>query len=231
MLLFQKRFHPGLRDGSITLTFRQWQRPRVKAGGRYRVHPLGVLEVEDVRQVSLGEVTAADAGRAGFDSLQAFRQYLRRDAEAPPPDSLPLWRIRFHHGGDGDRVPGAMNGALSEAEVEALRGKLGRLDAAAPRPWTQRTLELIKKHPKRRAGDLADLMEREKLEFKADVIKLKRLGLTQSFEVGYGLTPRGRTLLDRLGDSVPRRAPGGRTKRARAAAASSSRRGTRRPGR
>ena len=45
MLLFQKRFHVGLLDGSIRLTFRQWPKPRVKASGRYRVHPLGVVEV------------------------------------------------------------------------------------------------------------------------------------------------------------------------------------------
>lgn len=198
MLLFQKRFHVGLLDGSITLTFRQWQRPRVKVGGRYRVHPLGVLEVDAVELVTLGQVTPEDARDSGFESVEAFRQYVRRDAEIPPPDSLPLVRVRFHHGGDGDRTPDAMRRALTAAELDVLRRKLERLDALAPKPWTRQALELIRRFPKRRAGDLAERMGREKLAFKADVIKLKRLGLTQSFEVGYGLTPRGETFLNRL---------------------------------
>ena len=31
--------------------------------------------------------------------------------------------------------------------------------------------------------------------FKAGVVKLKKLGLTQSFEVGYELSPKGRAFL------------------------------------
>jgi hypothetical protein len=36
------------------------------------------------------------------------------------------------------------------------------------------------------------------MEFKADVVKLKKLGLTQSFEVGYELSPRGRSYWDKV---------------------------------
>jgi ribosomal protein S19E (S16A) len=38
----------------------------------------------------------------------------------------------------------------------------------------------------------------EKLRFKARVRQLKELGLTESLEVGYRLSPRGRALLRRL---------------------------------
>ena len=38
---------------------------------------------------------------------------------------------------------------------------------------------------------------RERHPFKTDVRKLKELGLTESLEVGYRLSPRGRALLDR----------------------------------
>ena len=37
---------------------------------------------------------------------------------------------------------------------------------------------------------------RERLPFKADVRKLKALGLTESLEVGYRLSPRGRAYPD-----------------------------------
>ena len=46
MLLFKKPFFAGLQSGAITLTFRRWQKPHVRPGGRYRCHPIGVLEVD-----------------------------------------------------------------------------------------------------------------------------------------------------------------------------------------
>ena len=51
-----------------------------------------------------------------------------------------------------------------------------------------------------RAGDLAASAGRERHPFKTDVRKLKELGLTESLEVGYRLSPRGRALLERLGE-------------------------------
>jgi ribosomal protein S19E (S16A) len=39
----------------------------------------------------------------------------------------------------------------------------------------------------------------ETLRFKARVRQLKELGLTESLDVGYRLSPRGRALLRRLG--------------------------------
>ena len=50
-------------------------------------------------------------------------------------------------------------------------------------------LRLIGDRPGVRAGDLADELGRERLAFKADVRKLKALGLTESLEVGYRLSP------------------------------------------
>lgn len=45
---------------------------------------------------------------------------------------------------------------------------------------------------------LAVKVGQETLPFKARVVKLKKLGLTQSFEVGYEISPRGRVYLDRV---------------------------------
>jgi hypothetical protein len=50
---------------------------------------------------------------------------------------------------------------------------------------------------------------RERHPFKTDVRKLKELGLTESLEVGYRLSPRGRALLARLGPPPPNRDGGG----------------------
>jgi Mn-dependent DtxR family transcriptional regulator len=74
-----------------------------------------------------------------------------------------------------------------------------RLDAASRHgSWTKSVLRLIRDRPGVRAADLARKLGRERLAFKRDVRKLKELGLTESLEVGYRLSPRGRAVLDRL---------------------------------
>jgi hypothetical protein len=54
---------------------------------------------------------------------------------------------------------------------------------------------VIADHPGVRAGDLARSLGRERDALKVDVRKLKALGLTRSLEVGYELSPRGRSVL------------------------------------
>ncbi|HVK87400.1 MAG TPA: hypothetical protein VM513_24960 [Kofleriaceae bacterium] len=193
MLLFKKAFHAGLASGAVTLTFRRWEKPHVRAGGRYRCHPIGVLEVDRVTQVTAGTLTEADAARAGFASRRDLVAYL---AELGPlTDDTPLYRVELHYGGDGDRVENALDTTLSDAHVAELEAKLSRLDRSAP--WTRETLALIRKHPRVAASKLAAKLGRETVPFKVDVRKLKRLGLTQSFEVGYEVSPRGLAFLER----------------------------------
>ena len=194
MLLFQKRFHKGLVDGSISLTFRAWAKPKVRPGGRYRCHPIGVLEVDAIDRVRPSEIADDEARLAGFEGRGALVEYL---AEVAALEGDPeIYRVRFHHAGDGDRVPLALEAELGAEEVKEIRARLARLDErAAIGPWTTRTLSLIQKHPRIAASKLARKVGRETAEFKADVVKLKKLGLTQSFEVGYEISPRGQAFL------------------------------------
>ena len=60
-------------------------------------------------------------------------------------------------------------------------------------------LRLIGEREAVRAGDLADELGMERLAFKADVRKLKALGLTESLGIGYRLSPRGQAWLERAG--------------------------------
>ena len=188
-LLFQKRFHAGILAGSITLTFRRWTRPMVKPMGRYRCHPIGVLEVTAVSETTPAQVTAADARKSGFASRDELFTYLGAKEAAA------LYRVAFRHAGDEDARPVAFE-APGPSDIEEIDDRLHRLDRASPvGRWTRSTLELIGKHPHRRAGDLAELLGRERLDFKEDVRKLKRLGLTISHEVGYSLSLRGQAYL------------------------------------
>ncbi|HET6581897.1 MAG TPA: hypothetical protein VFG69_00595, partial [Nannocystaceae bacterium] len=74
-----------------------------------------------------------------------------------------------------------------------IRTKLAKMDAKTP--WTAATLAIIAKRPRVVARELAAALGRETLEFKTDVRRLKKLGLTQSFEIGYEIAPRGRAYL------------------------------------
>jgi hypothetical protein len=192
MLLFKKPFFAGLVGGTVTLTFRRWDKPHVRTGGRYRCHPIGVLEVDDIRLVTVGSITAAEAARAGFPSRDALVAYLGE--LGPLDDATKVHRVELHHGGDGDRVPLALVDSLTAEDVEGITAKLARMDGK--KPWARETLALISRHPRVAASRLAAKVGRETASFKADVVKLKKLGLTQSFEVGYEIAPRGRAYLE-----------------------------------
>jgi hypothetical protein len=90
-------FSPELRDrvlaGDITVSFRLWQRPRVKPGGRYRVGP-GQIEVDSVELVPFAAVTAADVRESGEPDRETLR---RRAAHAGPiGDGTLVYRVEFH---------------------------------------------------------------------------------------------------------------------------------------
>ncbi len=163
----------------------------MRPGGRYRCHPIGVLEVDAVAVVPAGTITLDDARRSGFESVATLRAYL---AELGPlDDATPVWKVELHHGGDGDRVELALVDTLGDDDVAEIRAKLAKLDGR--KPWTAKTLALIDAQPRVAASKLAVELGRDKLELKADIRKLKKLGLTQSFEIGYEISPRGRSFL------------------------------------
>jgi hypothetical protein len=218
MLLFKKPFHAGLVAGVIRVTFRAWDKPHVRAGGRYRCHPIGVLEVDSVVKVRIADITAADATLAGFATLAELHAFLRSGPRGDVlNDDSELFRVELHHGGDGDRVEVALDDQLSAADIEMLAKRLARLDGK--KPWTAKTMQIIAKHPRVAASKLAAKLGRETQPFKIDVRKLKKLGLTQSFEVGYEISPRGRAYLNAQATRT------GRLPRSRARSASVATRG------
>jgi hypothetical protein len=195
-VLFQARFWPLIADGSVTVTFRRWKRRQVIAGHRYRTgHRIVgriMIEVDDVREVEPGKISNADARRAGFADADTLVAQLRGDAD------LPVYRIAFHVVDEPDpRSLLAASAELTTADREEIQLRLDRLDRASPiGPWTRAVLEVIAAQPATRAADLAAGFGRETQPFKTDVRKLKNLGLTESLEVGYRLSPRGRAFLE-----------------------------------
>jgi len=196
-VLFSVDAHPGLADGSITRTFRTWKRPQARAGGRYRVAGM-LLEADAVRQVTVRDLTEDDAHAAGEPGLRAL---LRRLGDPDPSETV--WRVDLHYVGPDDRIALRADDGLSPSELDRLRARLRRLDAASPTgPWTRDVLALIAARPGEVSTTLAAERGQERQAFKADVRKLKNLGLTESLQVGYRISPRGRAVLAALG--VPR---------------------------
>jgi len=90
-------FSPDLRAavlaGEITVSFRLWSRPQVKAGGRYRIRG-GEIEVESVDLLPFALIDEADVHRSGENDIESLR---RRAAYAGPiHDDTPVYRVAFH---------------------------------------------------------------------------------------------------------------------------------------
>jgi hypothetical protein len=185
-MLFTSNAIPGLANGTITLTFRTWTRPQAKAGGRYRTGGL-LLEVIAVRLVTPTSITDAEARRAGSSSANDLRQRL----EAQGHDGR-VWRIEFKCVGEDDRIARRKDDTLNAEKLAKIQARLKRMDdASGTGAWTEKTLELIASHPGVVSTQLARRMKMERPAFKINVRKLKELGLTESLEIGYRLSPLG----------------------------------------
>jgi hypothetical protein len=183
-MLFRQDVLRRIAEGDVTLAFRRWRRPTVKAGGTLRTR-VGVLAIDSVELVDEQHVTDADARRAGAADREALLAGL--------PGEGVLHRIEFRLAGPDPRIALRERSDISPAERAEIDARLARLDAASRHgPWTAAVLDLIAERPATRAPDLAASLGRDTVPFKADVRKLKELGLTESLKVGYRLSPRGR---------------------------------------
>jgi hypothetical protein len=183
-VLFRADALDRIRSGRVSVVFRRWHHARVRAGTRLRTM-IGLVEVRSVARVE--DVATADLEAAGYGSVDELR------ADIPGDPAHPLFRVEVGFAGADPRV------ALRE-DVDGVAdvvARLERMDTGARRgPWTRTVLELIAARPATRAADLfADAGYADLASFKRDVRRLKELGLTESLEVGYRLSPRGAAAL------------------------------------
>jgi hypothetical protein len=197
-VLFKQTFKALIRDGSVTMTFRAWKAAKVVVGNSYRLGPDDAIVVKAVDEVTVGSITAEQARRSGFANVDELLLMLRRSAKSRLTSRSKVFRIAFCHEQQVDPRAERREDTSASA-LEEVEARLERMDRLSRRgPWTNGALQLIAKHPKVAASKLALRMQRETRAFKADIRKLKELGLTVSHEVGYSLSPRGRALLRRM---------------------------------
>lgn len=178
-------------SGEVSLVFRRWRRPTVRAGGSLHT-ALGVLRILDVAVVREADISEADAARAGSASREALLDELgSREGQ--------VYRIAVEHAGADPRIALRRQDDLSDAEIAQSIARLRRLDARSlAGPWTTRVLAAIEAQPGIVSRTLAARLECDRDWLKTQVRKLKNLGLTVSLETGYELSPRGRVVLRKL---------------------------------
>lgn len=187
-MLFKSRLLDGIKAGRITLAFRRWTKPTVRAGGTLRT-PIGVLAIEGVEAIGPDDISGEDARRAGFDTREALLADLRKGRDGT------LYRIRFHVAGPDPREALRQNDQLDADDLAGLLDQLAALDKnSRSRPWTGEALRLIGERDGRTAGEIAERLGIEKPTLKRKIRQLKELGLTESLQSGYRLSDRGRVV-------------------------------------
>jgi len=194
-MLFKNDILEGIAAGRVTCAFRRWKRASVSVGTRQRT-ACGIVEVVGVEMVEPEAIELNDARAAGYASREALLKSLGGDAADP------LFRITLRFAGVDPRIGLRGDDDLHSGDIEQLAIRLARLDSVSRHgPWTGIMLALIANRPGTRATDLATELARETLALKRDVRKLKELGLTESLDIGYRLSPRGAAYLERMQES------------------------------
>jgi hypothetical protein len=99
---FSAELRERVADGTITVSYRLWSRPQVKAGGVYR-SGAAMIEVDDIELLPFSSITDEDLARTGEPDLEALR---RRAAHAGPiHDDTLVYRVEFHVVGPQDDTP------------------------------------------------------------------------------------------------------------------------------
>jgi hypothetical protein len=191
-MLFRDKFLKGIRDGTITVAFRCWHRPSVRTGGTL-LTAVGQLSISSVAQINLSDISQRDARRAGYESLEALLEELQARDEGD------IYRIDFGPLRADPRIALREAAKPSHDDRNETLKRLRRLDArSSDGPWVLQALQLIHSRPGVRAADLCGVMGQSIERFKPNIRKLKALGLTESLEVGYRLSPRGVVFMDAL---------------------------------
>jgi hypothetical protein len=90
---FSRDLRERVADGTVTVSYRLWSRPKVRVGGTYRSGEV-TIEVDDVDVVPFSSITEDELARTGEPDVESLR---RRAAHAGPIDDDTLvHRVEFH---------------------------------------------------------------------------------------------------------------------------------------
>lgn len=89
-MVFAKQLRDGVRRGRIRCSVRIWQKPHVKAGGKYPMDD-GHIVVDSIEEITIKDITHDLAREGGFQSVDD----LLKIAKHGPGQNVYL--VRFHY--------------------------------------------------------------------------------------------------------------------------------------
>ena len=124
-MLLKNAVIDDIRAGRISIVFRRWKRPGVKAGGTQLTQG-GLIAIDAVYVVTEKQITEQDVRDAGFASkAELLGQLYDRDEDCE------IYRIRLRFAGEDPRKILRQNADLTEDELAAIISKLHKLILAA----------------------------------------------------------------------------------------------------
>jgi hypothetical protein len=150
------------------------------------------VEVTSIARADEHQLTERDAAEAGFHSVAELSKWCSAKGNGD------LYRIGIALAGPDPRIELRRTDNLDAADIAMLNAKLDRMDRAADQAWTRSTLRQISRLPGVVSTELAAEVGEERRAYKLRVRRLKALGLTESLERGYRLSPRGQAYLAAL---------------------------------
>lgn len=198
-MLIGKAIAQQIRAGTVTAAYRRWDAPRVRAGGT-QLTPAGLVRFTRVTRVGdVDKISDRAARAAGMKDAAALRRALaprpdRKRTERGSRGGKNVYRINLEWAGEDPRL--ALRAQLPDEQACAeIARRTAVIDRRLGADWTRETLEWIEGNPQVVSKRLAEQRGVELAPMKADIRKLKALGLTISHDVGYELSPRGRAYL------------------------------------
>lgn len=90
---FSRELRDGVADGTITVSYRLWSRPKVKVGGIYPSAGVAI-EIDEIELLPFSSITDDDLAATGEPDRECLR--LRAAHAGPVEDDTLLYRVEFH---------------------------------------------------------------------------------------------------------------------------------------
>lgn len=195
MLLFPKEEHDRIRDGEITVTFRDWDKIRVEAGKEYKSFDLGFVRVEEVAFIDPKKITEADLAAAGFDDMEEFKTVFRKRNPGFNFGSGKIIRIKFTYLGAEQRSAARVK--PNDRELIRILERLVEIDVLSDlQIKSDAFLEFLDDDVPKNTVAISGHFSIPREAVRTRMAQLKNEGLVDARREGYTITVRGKAYLD-----------------------------------
>lgn len=191
MILFSQKDHEAIKNGKITLTFRDWDTLKVQKNKIYRSYSLGLLRVLNVSFKKLSDITIDEIKRCGYKSIHQFRDEYGENAKRKVDfKTESAVKIEFEYLGEDIENKKRLMGKVTPLELFEIKEKILDLEEKSSSPWIIKTLQILSKNGFLLSKDLEKFLKIPSDKIKQNMRRLKEMNLIYSnSKKGYSLTP------------------------------------------